>query len=267
MNNQPIGILDSGVGGLTVTQTLLRELSNESFIYVADMKGYPYGDKTLEEAQTFILKATDFLYDQGVKMIVFACNTATAAAIEVAKRRYPIPVIGVIEPTARLASRTTTNNQILLLATESTVKSNYYAQEINRINPDIRVISKGCSTFAPFIESGGYHDRVESLLTIDNEINGYKDTPADTIILGCTHYPMLRETLEEYFNHSKTFVDSSNETLKDIQFILSHEDLYNDSMNVTARLHVYLTAESKTFESILNEWLPNEKYSLNVIEL
>lgn len=265
--NQPIGILDSGVGGLTVTQTLLRELSNESFIYVADIKGYPYGDKTLEEAQTSILKATDFLYDQGVKMIVFACNTATAAAIEVAKRRYPIPVTGVIEPTARLASRTTKNNQILLLATEGTVNSGFYNQEINKTNPDINLVSKGCSSFAPFIESGGYHDREASLLTIDNEINRYKDTSADTIILGCTHYPMLRETLEEYFNHSKTFVDSASETLMDIQSILNNDNLFSDNVEETNRLKVYLTAESNTFEGILNEWLPNEEYTLKVIEL
>lgn len=266
MKNQSIGILDSGVGGLTVTKTLLKKLPNETFIYVGDVAGYPYGDKTLDEAQSYIIQATDFLYEQGVKLIVFACNTATAAALEVAQARYDIPVIGVIEPTARIATRTTKNNHIVVLATEGTVRSDFYRKAIQTINPDIQVTSKGCSSFAPFIEAGGYHYKHESYTVIDNEINALKDTDADTIILGCTHFPMLKDRLDEYHNHTKIFVDSAEETLKDIESILNNQNLLSVEPNQQNRLRVYLTAESLNFKNILNEWLPNENYTFEVID-
>lgn len=266
MRKQPIGVLDSGVGGLTVTKTLLEKLPNESFIYIGDVKGYPYGDKTLLQSQEFILKATDFLYEQGVKLIVFACNTATAAALEAAKERYPIPVIGVIEPTSRLASVTTKNNRILLLATEGTVKSDSYKRAITAFNPELIVTSKGCSTFAPFIESGGYHNEEDSYKVIENELKHLKNDEADTIILGCTHFPMLKERLDTYFGHTKTFVDSSSETLTDIELILTDKQLMNDQPAESNRLRVYLTAESQNFENILKEWIPNVDYIFEVIE-
>ncbi len=266
MNNQAIGILDSGVGGLTVATTLLKQLPNEQFIYVGDVNGYPYGDKSLEEARDYILEATDFLVKQGVKLIVFACNTATAAALSVAQEKYDIPIIGVIEPTARHAARTTENGHILLLCTEGTARSEFYARTIEAIDPNIKVTTVGCTSFAPFIESGGYHDEEASLEVIEKTLSSVKDTDADTIILGCTHYPMLKPALDVYFTESKHFVDSADETLKDIQNILDARDIASDHAPDKERLKVYLTKESQNFENILNEWVTDVDYTLETIE-
>ena len=265
LKNKPIGILDSGVGGLTVASTLLKELPDEQFLYIGDVKGYPYGDKSQEDAREYILEATDYLVNQGVKLIVFACNTATAAALNDAKEKYDIPIIGVIEPTARHAARTTENNHILLLCTEGTARSKFYARAIEAINPEIKVTTVGCTSFASFIESGGYHDRETSLKVIDETLSKERDTDADTVILGCTHYPMLKSSLEKYFDTPKTFVDSAEETLKDIQEILARDGISADKKPSDLRLKVYLTKESQNFENILNEWITDVEYSLETI--
>ncbi|MCU7257859.1 glutamate racemase, partial [Pseudomonas aeruginosa] len=189
--NRPIGVIDSGVGGLTVAKEIMRQLPNETIYYLGDIGRCPYGPRSGEEVKQFTTEIAQKLVEFDIKMLVIACNTATAVALEHLQNILPIPVIGVIEPGARTAIMTTKNQNVLILGTEGTIKSEAYRKHIKRINPNVEVYGIACPSFAPLVEQMRYNDPTITSIVIHQTLKQWRNSEADTVILGCTHYPSV----------------------------------------------------------------------------
>ena len=212
----PIGVFDSGVGGLTVLRALRRRLPAESLIYLGDTARVPYGTKSVSSIVRYASQATDHLVGRGVKMLVVACNTASAVSLDPLRERFaPLPVIGVVEPGAEAAVAVSRNHHHLVLATESTVKRHAYAQAIRRLTPDARVDEQACSLFVALAEEGWTEGAVPEsvartyLTPLMTRADG--DVP-DTVVLGCTHFPLLEDTIRAALGPGATIVDSATTT-------------------------------------------------------
>lgn len=212
----PVGVFDSGVGGLTVLQALRRRLPSESLIYLGDTARLPYGTKSVSSIIRYATQATDHLVSRGVKMLVVACNTASAVSLDPLRERFaPLPVIGVVEPGAQAAVAASRNHHHLVLATESTVKRHAYAQAIHRLTPDARVDEQACSLFVALAEEGWTEGAVAEsvarryLTPLMTRADG--DIP-DTVVLGCTHFPLLEGPIRAALGPGATIVDSATTT-------------------------------------------------------
>lgn len=215
-----IGVIDSGVGGLTVAHELMRQLPYEQLYYVGDTLRCPYGPRPQHEVIQFTLEMVDYLLEKDIKMIVVACNTATAFALDVLKRKLSIPVIGVIQPGARAAIKSTKNNQIGIIGTEGTIQSNAYPNALKAINKQLLVTTLSCPLFVPMVEKGmitgdkAYQVVKESLLPL------IKTRNIDTLVLGCTHYPLLENTIQKVMGKEVQIISSSEETARETSTIL-----------------------------------------------
>ena len=236
--NNAIGVFDSGVGGLTVAREIMRQLPNETIYYFGDVKNCPYGDKKKDEIIINTEKAIKYLINQGVKMIILACNTATAAALEYLQEKYDLPIIGVVQPGARRAIQATENNKVLVLGTKFTTTSEVYDIEIQNINSDIVVYDKACPSFVPFIESEGYLNKEE----------------ADNIVLGCTHYPMLKKNIEEFYGNRIKVISSGREAAREVSTVLGYSKLHQSKVNKTEH-KFFISAKSENFDNIASKWL------------
>lgn len=258
MDNRPIGLLDSGVGGLTVVRELFRQLPNEEIVYIGDTRRAPYGPRTTEEITSFTWDMVNFLLSKNVKMIVMACNTATAACLEEVKTQLEIPVLGVILPGASSAIKNTQNKKIGVIATESTIKSDEYAKIIHQKSPSILVESLACPGFVPIVESNQVNSDVAEKVVRKSLSNL---TEIDTLILGCTHYPLLRHQIEKVMGNSVKLIDSGAETVRDISVLLNYF-LINGQEREKLQHEFYTTAGVQTFKEIAENWL--EKSNLHV---
>ncbi len=218
LGRSPIGVFDSGVGGLSVARELLKHLPVESLLYYADTARVPYGGRPLDEVRGFALRICEFLVERGAKMIVMACNISSAVAVDAAQQRHPdIPIIGVVRPGARAAAAGGAR-RIGVLATQGTVASGAYEETINEIDDSLEVVSVACPKFVPLVEAdetdgrGAYDACREALVALAGS------KPCDTIILGCTHYPfllpMLRRCAGELFEAQPSFIDPAGETAR-----------------------------------------------------
>jgi glutamate racemase len=207
----PIGIFDSGIGGLTVAHAVIRRLPHESLIYFGDTARVPYGPKSPDTVRRYSTEIASFLRDQGAKMIVVACNTATAHALATLQAELPIPVVGVIEPGARAAVRATTHGHIGIIGTAGTVKSGAYEHAIRAIDPSIRTTARACPLFVPLVEEG-WTDREATRLIAREYLEPLVAAKVDTVVLGCTHYPLLKDTLAEILGPEVRLIDSAEET-------------------------------------------------------
>lgn len=230
MNNSPIGIFDSGFGGLTVARAIRERLPHESLIYFGDTKRCPYGPRSLEEVCTFTKQICTWLSKQNVKLIVIACNTATAAGLAMAQREFNIPIIGVIEPGARAAVRTTRNRKVGVLATQGTVDSGAYTQAIHALDAGAEVVSSAAAKFVDIVEDGlRKEDASEYMQSAFNEVaESYlvpiKKAQVDTVVLGCTHFPILSGTIQDSLGSNVTLVSSAAETAKDVAETLAYRN-------------------------------------------
>lgn len=193
--NAPIGVIDSGVGGLTVAKAIMELLPNETIYYIGDTARCPYGPRSKQEVRTFTWQMAKALEKMNVKMLVIACNTATAVALESLQKNMPFPVLGVINAGARAAIKKTRRNEIVVLATEGTVKSAAYEQAIHSLSTKAKVIPLACPTFVPLVESGEYEGQFSYDL-VKNGLKPIEEERFDTVILGCTHYPILQKQIE-----------------------------------------------------------------------
>lgn len=246
-----IGVFDSGVGGITVLKEIIKVFPKEEIIYYGDNKNAPYGEKTVENIRELCLKIGEFLVLNKVDAIVIACNTATAASLEALKNRFPhIPVIGVIEAGAKTASKATMNNFIGVIATPATVKMNAYPKSFQIIDHDISVIQEGCSKLCPMIESG-WENTLENEAIIKTYIKRIPEK-VDTLVLGCTHYPIIRETIEKYFRGQ--IVDPAKETA-----VLLKKELFLNSVetnkNNKGTCDFYVSGEIKKFKKVAGNFL------------
>ncbi len=224
MNQAPIGIFDSGLGGLTVARAIYRKLPNESTLYFGDTARVPYGPKSPTVVRRYSLEITEWMVRQGVKAVVVACNTSTAHALDLLHTSFKIPVIGVIAPGARAAARAGAGRPIGVIATAGTVASGAYERAIHREDPGARVISAACPLLVPFVEEGWF-DHPATRLVAEEYLNPLRDQGIGTLVLGCTHYPLLRPLLSEILGPSVALIDSAEETARSLAAVLGERGL------------------------------------------
>lgn len=224
----PIGVFDSGVGGLTVAREIMRQIPNEKMIYFGDTARVPYGSKSRETVTKYSKQIVRFLKQQNVKAIVVACNTASAYALEEIEKELDIPIIGVVKPGALAAAQSTHNKKVGVIATAGTIQSRIYTEYIQGMEKDIRVIGKACPLFVPLVEEGLLEDPVTDEIAM-RYLNELKDIGIDTLILGCTHYPLIRSTIGRIMGESVTLVNPAYETARELKDLLEKESLLNPS--------------------------------------
>ncbi|MDD5949395.1 MAG: glutamate racemase [Lachnospiraceae bacterium] len=223
---EPIGVFDSGVGGLTVAREIMRQLPGENMIYFGDTARVPYGSKSEETIIKYSKQIVRFLLSKGVKAIVVACNTASALALDVLQQENDIPIIGVLEPGAIAAAETTVTKNIGVIATVATIKSGMYNYYLRKIDPQITVVSKACPLFVPLVEEGLTEDRVTDDI-IQRYLHELKDYEIDSLILGCTHYPLLRNAIGRYMGEEVKLVNPAYETAKSLKRLLQDKNMMN----------------------------------------
>ncbi len=219
MNMAPIGVFDSGRGGLTVAREILRQLPNEKIVYFGDTARVPYGSKSKETVIRYSRQIVRFLLTKNVKAIVIACNTASAFALEELKREFDIPIIGVIRPGAKAAVENTVTKRIGVIGTEGTIRSAIYSEVIHEYDREAIVLGKACSLFVSLVEEGWLHD------TVTDEVAGrylseFKNRDIDTLIMGCTHYPLLRSTIMKTMGEDVFLVNPAYETAASLKRLL-----------------------------------------------
>jgi glutamate racemase len=259
--SRPIGVFDSGVGGLTVAREVMRQLPDENIVYFGDTARVPYGSKSKDNIIRYSRQIIRFLLTKDVKAIVIACNTATALALDVVQKEFDIPIIGVIEPGARAAVAETRNNHIGVIGTEATIRSEMYTKVIRGMDPKMQVNGKPCPLFVPVVEEGfAKHHIAEEV--IDYYLSDMKDSGIDTMILGCTHYPLLRSRIMKYFGDSIHLVNPAYETAMDLKKILEEQNLANDTENLT-KYEFYVSDTAEKFKQFANSILP---YNVETIQ-
>ncbi|WP_373892991.1 glutamate racemase [Virgibacillus natechei] len=224
-----IGVIDSGVGGLTVAHELMRQLPKEKLIYLGDTARCPYGPRSKAEVKKFTWEMVDFLLEKDIKMLVVACNTATAFTLKDLQDNLNIPVIGVIQPGARAAIKFTKNNHVGVIGTEGTIRSEAYTNALKHIKSEIHVNALACPLFVPMIEQGILNgDQADKIVEDTLEPMKVKNH-MDTLILGCTHYPLIKSTIQEVIGNQVTVISSSEETARETSTILEVHQLLNKS--------------------------------------
>ncbi len=211
MNPAPIGIFDSGIGGLTVARAVYERLPRESTIYFGDTARVPYGPKSPETVRRYSLEILHWLLDQGVKAVVVACNTSTAHALETLREESPVPVIGVIEPGARSATGASRGGPVGVIGTAGTIASNAYARAIHRLRPDARVEQRACPLFVPLVEEGWF-DHPAAEIIAREYLAPLQQAGVDVLVLGCTHYPLLKPLLQRVMGPAVRLIDSGEAT-------------------------------------------------------
>ncbi len=220
----PIGVFDSGVGGLTVAREIMRQMPNERIVYFGDTARVPYGSKSGETILKYSQQIVRFLLEQDVKAIAVACNTASAYALESLEKTAPVPIIGVIKPGAKTAAQTTRNGKIGVIGTEGTISSGIYPSYIKELQPGAKVLGKACPLFVPLVEEGLWEDPVTDEIA-RRYLTELMDEGIDTLILGCTHYPLIRKTIGRIVGEEVTLVNPAYETAMELKELLAENDL------------------------------------------
>lgn len=225
--DNPIGVFDSGIGGLTVLQRIMESLPRENTIYLGDTARSPYGTKSAETVLRYSFENTDFLIEKGVKLVVVACNTSTAVALEGLRENLSLPVIGVIEPGVRAALEKTRNRKIGVIGTEATIQSGAYTRALKALDPKIEVYSRACPLLVPLVEEGWLDNSVVKM-TVETYLGSLKQSGIDTLILGCTHYPLLKKVIRRFMGRRVRLVDSAEETARQVQAVLEKRSLIRE---------------------------------------
>ncbi len=253
--NRPIGIFDSGVGGLTVFHEVMRHLPGEDMIYFGDTARVPYGIKSPETVIRYSLEITDFLMKQEIKMVIVACNTASSVAIPALQSRFSIPVLGVIVPGARAALNYTRNGKVGIIGTEATIASGAYVEVIGKLSPGVEVHGKACPLFVPMAEEG-WGDHPLTAQVAREYLGSMRETDIDTLVLGCTHYPILKKAIQEVMGPSVTLVDSALETAYEAQKLLASRSLLRSESPRPLR-KFFVTDAPDSFRKIGERFLPH----------
>lgn len=251
---QAIGIIDSGVGGLTVAKEIMRQLPKEKIVYFGDTARCPYGPRPPAEVRTFSRQMIRYLFQYRLKALVIACNTATAVVLQEMNHQAGMPVIGVIEPGVRSAIEATDQGTIAVIGTTGTVNSGAYEKGIKTIRPDIRVLSHPCPSLVPLVESGDLYSE-RALQTVKEALRPLLKIDFDTLILGCTHYPLIADLIQKAVGERVSLISSAEATAREVSTILSHRGMLNHSL-FDPRAHQFFTSgEGPLFRRIAEEWL------------
>lgn len=249
----PIGVFDSGVGGLTVVREIMRQIPNEKIIYFGDTARVPYGNKSQETVTRFSEQIVRFLRTFQVKTIVVACNTASAYAMDALEQDCDIPILGVVKPGARMAAEVTRNGRIGVIATEATIGSQIYTQYIQELNKDVTIYGKACPLFVPLVEEGLLEDPVTDEIA-RRYLTELIDIDIDTLILGCTHYPLIRSTLGKIMGSKVTLVNPAYETTQELRRMLGQMNLLNEEPPKLGsnRYQFYVSDKAEKFMTFAN---------------
>lgn len=265
--SRPIGVFDSGVGGLTVVKELNKLLPNEKIIYFGDTGRVPYGNKSRETIIHYSLQVAYFLMKKKIKMLVIACNTASSVSLPTLKRHFHIPVIGVIEPGARSAIETTRTNCIGVIGTLGTVKSNAYKKALKKIKGSINVTQDPCPLFVHLAEDGWNNNKIAQMVS-DEYLKVFKGKNIDTLILGCTHYPLLKGVIQRSVGAEVELIDSGKETAKEVNRILEKRRLLNPHKMTEKNHSIYYVSDlPHKFREVSQRFLSKELKHVHKVKL
>jgi len=262
----PIGVFDSGIGGLTVLRALRRRLPAEGTVYLGDTARVPYGPKSPETVRRYAREAADFLLERGVKLLVVACNTATARALPDLAEALPVPVVGVVDPGARAAVRASRGGTIGVIGTAGTIASGAYEEAIRALRPDARVATVACPLFVSLVEEGWTEGEV-ARLTAERYLADLLDVGIDTLVLGCTHYPLLRPLLEKVAGPDVVLVDSAEATAAAVEEELDRLGIAAPAGGPPGEARHFVTDDAARFREIAARWLGREPEHLQLAEL
>lgn len=248
MESRPIGIFDSGVGGLTVVKSLINRLPGESFVYYGDTAHVPYGSKSREELFKYAHDIIEFLLSRDVKTIVVACGTHSSVTLPEIADTCPVPILGVVKPGARAAVQTTRNGKIGVIATQASVNSGSYAKNINTIVPNYEIYSAACAKFVPLVEAGILNGE-QTALAVKEYIQPLLEEGIDTLIMGCTHYPFLAPIIGQFAGEEVALVDPATETVEELAEILFHKNLLKNSLT-NANREFYVSGSPEPFYKV-----------------
>ena len=259
----PVGVFDSGIGGLTVAREIMRNLPAEKIVYFGDTARVPYGSKSRETIIGYSRQIIRFLKEQKVKAIVVACNTASAFALEAVQEEFDIPILGVIEAGAKVAAQVTRNKRVGIIGTEGTVGSGIHAEVLKKIDPEITVIGKSCPLFVPLVEEGWTHDPV-TVEVASRYLKELQEKDIDTLILGCTHYPFIKgafaRNAKRYLRGDCTLIDGSVGTVRQLERILDMYKLKNPCG--TGKVEFHTSGNEAVLKPIFEKLLKQDKYNI-----
>lgn len=254
--NEPIGVFDSGVGGLTVAREIMRQLPEESMIYFGDTARVPYGSKSKDTIIRYSRQIVNFLLSKGVKAVVVACNTASALALTELQREYIVPIIGMVQPGAVAAMKATKNKNIGIIGTNATIKSGQYGTYLRKLDPKVTVVTKACPLFVPLVEEGWLKDEV-TLEVAKRYLDPLLAQDIDTLILGCTHYPLLRSLLKGVVGDKVTLVNPAYETALALGRMLEDKGILREGKEEEEfPYRFFVSDEEEYFQQFANSILP-----------
>lgn len=263
----PVGVFDSGVGGLTVVREIIRQLPDENIVYFGDTARVPYGSKSQKTVIRFSEQIIRFLKTKQVKAIVIACNTASALALDAVRDEFDVPILGVVAPGARAAVKATRNRKIGVVGTDATVRSGVYTKVIRDMDPRIQVIEKACPLFVPLVEEG-FKEHAVTREIIEYYLESLRATDIDAMILGCTHYPLLRSRIRAYMGEDIQIVNPAYETANDLKALLEGQGMDNDGAEADrSRYEFYVSDTAEKFRQFANTVMPFDVPETNVVNI
>ena len=261
----PVGVFDSGVGGLSVIKALVERLPHEDYIYLGDTARLPYGTKAKSTIVRFSIENAEFLLSKGVKLIVVACNSASATALDALRARFDVPIVGVIRPGAEAAVQATTSGSIGVIGTEATINSGCYEQEILRLRPAAHVLGKPCPLFVPLVEEGWLDDPITRQVA-ERYLSAFRAPRVDVLILGCTHYPLLAGVIADVVGPQTAIVDSASTVAAAVEGLLLRMSLANDT-NSPGTHRFYVTDLPAKVKRIGRMFLGIDDLSIELVRL
>lgn len=253
MNSAPIGVIDSGVGGLTIAKEIIERLPNESIFYFGDTLRCPYGPRPIDEIKKYTIEMVQFLSRYSLKAMVIACNTATVAALDDVRALLDIPVIGVVAPGARAATKSTQTKRVAVIGTKTTIESGAYQRAIAELDDSITVISKATPNFVSLVESGEWEGEAAKRV-VENELKDLHHRNYDTLVLGCTHFPLIQDLIGETIGDEIHLINPAEETVEDLIGELQSQQLL--TYDSSAEYRFFTSGSVDAFRSIVQRWLP-----------
>jgi glutamate racemase len=263
--SNPIGIFDSGIGGMTVVKHILSALPGENIIYFGDTARVPYGSKSNSTVIEYSLQNARFLIEKNVKLLVVACNTASSVALDELRNHFDVPVIGMIEPGAQLTMKKSRNKRIGVIGTYSTIGNKAYSEELKRIDPAVFVFEKPCPLFVPLAEEG-WTDHEATKLIAEEYLNEFRNLEIDTVILGCTHYPILTDVIQEVLGEDIVLIDSGTASTMVVQEYLAASGLLNDSNN-QGKQEYFVSDVPSRFKDVAERFLGRNIEHIDKVDL
>ena len=255
MDNRPIGVFDSGVGGLTVVNALVQSTSSETIYYVGDTARVPYGNKSRKRIQQYSEEIIDWLIKKDCKMVIVACNTASSLAIDYLQKKFSLPIIGVIDPGVQLAISRTKTQSIGVTGTHATIQSNAYGEKLKLVRPKINIFNQSCPLFVPLVEEGLTKGPITKLI-VESYLSHFKSTDVDTLILGCTHYPILAAVIKEVVGKNISLIDSGKATAEVVIKILNKNGLRSKDSN--GGVYSFVTDSKESFQKVITKAMTPE---------